>query len=128
MGLTKKFTSIDEYNDSFPHETRTLLDEMRKLIKIAAPDAEEVISYNMPAFKQNGILVYYAANKEHIGFYPTSSPILVFADELSVYKTSKGAIQFPNSKPIPGELVSKIVHYRVIEDKEKARKKGKSHS
>jgi uncharacterized protein YdhG (YjbR/CyaY superfamily) len=126
MDLTKKFTSIDEYHDSFQGETRKLLDEIRNVIRLAAPDAQELISYNMPAFKLKGVLVYYAANKEHIGFYPTGSPIRIFADELTGYKTSKGAIQFPKSQRIPAELVTKIVHYRVMENMEKSQKKEKS--
>lgn len=123
--ITSKFTSIDEYHAAFPDDTRKLLDELRKLIKLTAPDAVEVISYNMPAFKLNGILVYYAAHKEHLGFYPTSSPIRIFADDLAGYKTSKGAIQFPKSQPIPAELVTKIVRYKVMENLEKVQKKVK---
>jgi uncharacterized protein YdhG (YjbR/CyaY superfamily) len=126
MDKMTKFNSIDEYHDSFEGDTRKLLDELREIVKNAAPEAEEVISYNMPSFRLNGVLVYYAAHKEHIGFYPTSSPIRVFADELAGYKTSKGAIQFPKSQPIPAELVTKIVQYRQMENLEKARKKVKT--
>jgi uncharacterized protein YdhG (YjbR/CyaY superfamily) len=98
---------------------------LRKTIKEAAPQAEELISYNIPAFKQNGVLVYYAAYKNHIGFYPTSSPMKVFKKELANYKTSKGAIQFPIEKAIPKTLVSRIVKYRVKENLEKAMIKAK---
>lgn len=121
---SKKFTTVEEYLASFPEETRAILEELRQTIKQAAPKAVEVISYNMPAFKQNRVLVYYAAAKQHIGFYPTASPIQVFKDELAKYKTSKGAIQFPLDKPIPKALVKKIVKYRVEEDMEKAKKKA----
>jgi uncharacterized protein YdhG (YjbR/CyaY superfamily) len=112
---SKKFTTIEEYHAAFPEETRVILESLRQTIKQAAPKAVEVISYNMPAFKQNMVLVYYAAYKEHIGFYPTASPIKVFAEELAKYKTSKGAIQFPIDKPIPKTLVKNIVKYRVAE-------------
>src|SRR6185369_9893408 len=95
------FNTVEEYISGFPAKTKALLKEMRKLIKETVPEAEEVISYNMPAFKLNGILVYYAGNKAHIGFYPTSSPIRAFKDELTGYKTSKGAIQFPLEQGIP---------------------------
>ncbi len=120
-----KFTSVEEYFSCFPADVQAILEEMRKTIKQAAPKATEVISYNMPAFKQNGVLVYYAANKEHIGFYPTAAPIKVFENELEAYKTSKGAIQFPINKPIPKTLVKSIVKYRVAEDAQKAEAKTK---
>src|SRR5690242_18308718 len=87
-----KFKTIDEYHAQFNGKTLLRLDEMRKLIRSSVPEAEEVISYNMPAFKQNTVLVYYAAGKEHIGFYPTPHPISIFRKELVNYKTSKGAI------------------------------------
>lgn len=118
--MATKYTSIDEYHNSFPEDIRVLLDKMRAIIKQAAPKAAEVISYGMPAFRQHGVLVWYAANKKHIGFYPSASPIQVFAQELIPYKTSKGAIQFPLDKPIPVTLVKKIVKYRLLEDNNKA--------
>ena len=99
--------------------------DMRITIKKAAPQAEELISYNMPAFKLHGMLVYYAAYDRHVGFYPTSSPMKVFKDELADYKTSKGAIQFPIEKTIPATLVKKIVRFRVKENLEKEAKKKK---
>jgi len=120
-----KFTTIDQYHATFPEEIQVLLDKMRAAIKQAAPKAEEVISYNMPAFKQHGVLVYYAANKKHIGFYPTGSPVAVFTEELKPYATSKGAIQFPLDKPLPVTLIKKIVKYRIQEDKERAAAKKK---
>jgi uncharacterized protein YdhG (YjbR/CyaY superfamily) len=124
--LTKKPKNIDEYIASFPKDIQRILEKMRTTIKKAAPDAEETISYQMPAFKFKGILVYFAALKKHIGFYPTSSPMVVFKKELSPYKHSRGAIQFPLDKPIPYDFVSKIVKYRVKENE--AREKGKKSS
>lgn len=119
------FRSVDEYIAEFSPEIRELLETIRLTIMEAAPQAEEVISYNMPAYRQNGILVYFAAGKEHIGFYPTPGPIVYFRDELKGYKTSKGAIQFPIEKNIPKGLVRKIVKYRIKEDTEKAASKKK---
>jgi uncharacterized protein YdhG (YjbR/CyaY superfamily) len=118
-----KFKTVDEYFSIFPASTRRILEQVRKTIKQTAPQAAEVISYNMPAFKLNGVLVYYAAYKNHIGFYPTASPISAFENELSIYKWSKGAIQFPIDKPMPIDLISKIVQFRVREDLEKTKKK-----
>lgn len=110
-----KFKTIDEYHLSFPKNIRNILETLRKTIKQIAPKAQEVISYNMPTFKLNKNLVHYAAYKEHIGFYPTPSPIKKFKDELVKYKTSKGAIQFPIDKPLPSALIKKMVKYRVME-------------
>jgi uncharacterized protein YdhG (YjbR/CyaY superfamily) len=115
-----KFTTVDDYISAAPENKRILLEKMRKAIKQAAPKAEEVISYNMPAVKLNGVLVYYAAFKEHIGFFPTSNPIKVFKEKLTAYKTSKGAIQFPLDKSLPLSLVKEIVKFRVQEDRERA--------
>jgi len=118
-----RFKTTEEYFSAFPESTRQILEVMRNTIKLAAPAAREVISYNMPALKGHGVLVYYAAYKEHIGFYPTSRPIEVFKDELSAYKYSKGAIQFPIDKPMPVDLISRIVKFRVQQDAEKPTKK-----
>jgi len=118
-----KFKTVEEYFSSIPEDVKPILTEIRSIIKQVAPTAEEVISYNMPAFKQNGILVYYAVHKDYIGFYPTSKPIEVFKDDLSDYKYSKGAIQFPIDKPMPAELISKIVKFRIKHDAEKAIRK-----
>ncbi len=121
----KKFATVDEYLSSVPENVRDILEKLRKLIRQAAPKAQEVISYNMPAYKQNGVLVYFAAAKEHIGFYPTGTPIVAFKDELAKYKTSKGAIQFPLDKPLPATLIKDIVKFRMAEDEEAAAKKKK---
>ena len=116
-----KFITVDEYFSALPTDTRSILDEVRRTIKQAAPQAKELISYSMPAFKLNGVLVYYAAQKNHIGFYPTSTPIEVFKNELAFYKWSKGAIQFPIDKPMPFDLISKIVKFRVQQDMKKSK-------
>lgn len=120
-----KFKTIDEYISICPSDIRKILEELRGVIRTSAPNAREVISYNMPAFRQNKVLVYFAAAKNHIGFYPTASPIVVFEKELKDYKTSKGAIQFPLDKPFPFDLVKKIVEYRVQEDEKQAKTKIK---
>jgi len=114
----KKFQTVDEYLSASPKEARDILAGLRKTIRQAAPQAEEVISYNMPAFKWNGMLVWYAAHKDHIGFYPRASAISAFKRELAGYKTSKGAIQFPIEKAIPTNLVKEIVKFRLKENKE----------
>jgi uncharacterized protein YdhG (YjbR/CyaY superfamily) len=121
-----KIETIDEYISAQPLEKRASLEKIRSIIQKAAPKATEVISYGMPAFKQDGILVYFAAFKNHYGFFPTASPIVIFKKELVPYKTSKGAIQFPTDKPIPIKLIQAIVKLRIIQNKEKtAFKTGK---
>lgn len=103
----QKPATVDEYIASFPPPVQTLLQEIRTIIRNGAPQAEEVISYGMPGYRQHGMLVWFAANKEHIGFYPSASPIVIFKKELEPYKTSKGAIQFPMDKPFPKALIQK---------------------
>ncbi len=115
--------SVDEYISGFPPDIKEKLETIRKAIKESAPDAEETISYRMPAFKQNGVLVYFAAFKDHIGFFPTASGIEAFKHELSGYKWSKGTIQFPMDKPLPVDLVKRIVKFRVAENAKKAKNK-----
>jgi uncharacterized protein YdhG (YjbR/CyaY superfamily) len=117
--------NIDEYIASFPLEIQQLLNLMRTTIHNAAPTAVEDIRYQMPTFRLNGNLLHFAANKNHIGFYPAPSGIIAFSDELKTYKTSKGAIQFPLDKPLPLELISKIVKFRVAENSEIEVKKRK---
>ena len=118
-----KYKTVEEYFSTLSANTHSILKGVRETIKKAAPEAVEVISYNMPAFKLHGVLVYYAAHEKYIGFYPTSSPIEVFKSELLLYKWSKGAIQFPIGEPVPFDLISKIVKFRVQQDQEKAAKK-----
>jgi uncharacterized protein YdhG (YjbR/CyaY superfamily) len=107
---------VDEYIQQFPAEIQLKLQEMRSILLKNAPKAEEVISYGMPAIKTTKVLVYYAANKAHLGLYPTGSPTTVFKDELTQFKTSKGAIQFTYNKPLPKTLIGKIVKYRLKEE------------
>ncbi len=117
---------IDSYIAAQPAEIQEQLLQMREIIRKAAPKATEVISYAMPAYKQNGVLVYFAGYKQHIGFYPTGSGIKAFADEIASYKNSKGAVQFPLDKPLPKGLISRMVKFRVKEDAEKAKLKKKA--
>lgn len=117
-----KITTIGDYIATFPESTRVLMEELRGLIREAAPEAEETISYQMPAFKLNGNLVYFAGYKNHIGFYPTGSGISAFIDQLSAYKTSKGTVQFPLDKPLPADLITKMVKFRVEENLKKLKK------
>jgi uncharacterized protein YdhG (YjbR/CyaY superfamily) len=109
----KAYQSIDEYHADFPDAVRAQLDLMRETIRKVAPAAIEVISYNMPAFKQGKVLVYYAGYRHHIGFYPSAFPIRDFQDLLGDYKTSKGAIQFPMNKKLPIKTIQFIVKYRL---------------
>ena len=113
-------TTIDEYIASFPKDVQEILEKIRKTIHEAVPEADEAISYQMPAFKFHGNLVYFAAFKKHIGFYPIPSGIEKFKAELSIYKQGKGSVQFPLDKPIPYDLVSQIVKFRVEENLRKA--------
>jgi uncharacterized protein YdhG (YjbR/CyaY superfamily) len=121
---SERFRTIDEYHAAWPKEIRDTLDQLRATIKQTVPQAKEVISYNMPAFKLTRILAYYAVHKEHIGFYPTASPIIAFREELKNYKTSKGTIQFPFDKKLPVGLIRKIVLFKtkeILEGKTKSR-------
>jgi len=120
----KKPKSVDEYISGFPEEDQKLLEQVRSTIQEVAPKAEEVISYMMPGYKLNGMLVWFAGFKNHIGFYPRgSSAIKAFKKELAGYKTSKGAIQFPKDEPLPILLIKKMVKFRVAENLEQAKKK-----
>ena len=118
-------TTIDEYIAACPNDVQERLQAMRAIIKVAAPDAKEIISYAMPAFALHGNLVYFAATKDHTSFYPTSSGIAAFQDELSAYKSTKGAVRFPNNQPLPTELITKIVQFRVAEDRAKVEAKAR---
>lgn len=114
------FTNTGAYIDSFTGDSKVLLKQLRSTIRKAAPEAEEVISYNMPAYKFHGMLVYFAGHKNHIGFYPGASGIEAFKNELADYKWAKGSVQFPINKPIPLELVTRIVVFKVKENLIKA--------
>ncbi len=118
------FRSIDAYIASFPEDVQEILQELRAVIKASAPGAEERISYQMPTFVLQGNLVHFAAYKKHIGFYPTPSGIEAFKQELAGYKGAKGSVQFPIDKPLPLELVRKIVQYRVAENLNHAEQKS----
>jgi|SRR5450432_1519478 uncharacterized protein YdhG (YjbR/CyaY superfamily) len=122
MGTAPKLKckTVEEYLSALPQPAKGLLQEFRKTIKKAAPGAEELISYNIPAFKLEGMLVWYAAHRAHIGFYPRASAIEAFKKELSAYKGAKGSVQFPLDKKIPFTLIGKMVKYRVKENLEKA--------
>ena len=113
-----KIETIDAYISRYDRDIQAILQEFRRVIKEEAPDATEKISYQMPTFYLNGNLVHFAVQKNHIGFYPSPSGVAAFKEELTEYKTSKGAIQFPLTKPIPYELVRRIVRFRVEEAKQ----------
>ena len=117
---------IDEYIASFPIDVQERLEKIRKTIRKAVPDAEETISYQIPTFTLKGkYLVYFAAFKKHIGLYPAPRGIEKFKKELSVYEGGKGTVRFPLDKPIPFGLIERIVKFRVKENLERAKAKGK---
>ncbi len=118
--------TIDEYIAGFPPDIQVILQKIRTTIRKVAPEAEEKISYQMPTFTQKGNLVHFAAFKNHIGFYPTPSGTEEFWKELSGYKGGKGSIRFPLDQPIPYDLISKIVKFRVKENLERAKAKKKA--
>jgi uncharacterized protein YdhG (YjbR/CyaY superfamily) len=115
--------TIDEYIAAHAPEVRKKLIDMRVTIKKAAPGAEERISYRMPAFALNGMLVYFGAHTNHIGFYPFTSALKAFSNELSAFRTSKGGVQFPYKDPLPLNLIHKIIEFRVKENLLKAEAK-----
>src|ERR1051325_4477162 len=119
QAIAKVAGNIDEYIEQFPANVQAILQKLRATIKKTAPAAEETISYQMPAFRYHGMLVFFAGYKNHVGFYPTSSPMKVFKDRLTSYKTSKGAIQFPIDKAFPLTLVKDIVKFKIKENLEK---------
>lgn len=124
MNSTKP-AGIDEYISHFPRHIQTILQEVRAVIKKTAPAAEEAIKYNMPTFTLNGNLVYFAAFKNHIGFFPAPTNNEAFTKALSPYKTGKGSVQFPLDQPMPVRLIAKIVEWRIRENALKAAKKKK---
>jgi len=117
--------TIDEYIANFPKDVQEILEELRAIIRKAAPDAEETINYQIPTFTLKGNLVHFAAYKNHIGFYPTPSGIEKFKKELSLYEGAKGSVKFLIDKPLPLDLISKIVSYRVTKNLERAAAKSK---
>lgn len=120
------FKNIDAYISTFPKDVQSLLQQLRETIQKAAPQAEEAISYQIPTFKLNGNLVHFAAYKTHIGFYPAPSGLAEFQEEISKYKNSKGAVQFPLNQPLPLSLIKRIVTFRVNKNLEKVKAKKKS--
>ncbi len=121
---SKKSTpaTIDEYIAGFPPEVQSILQQIRQIVREAAPEATETIKYQMPTFVLDGNLVHFAAYKRHIGFYPIPSGIEKFKRELSAYKHAKGSVQFPLDEPIPYDLIRKIVEFRVKENLKKAKR------
>ena len=117
--------TIDEYITGFPPDVQEILQQVRLTIRQAAPEAQETISYQMPTFTLHGNLVHFAAFKHHIGFYPVPSGIEAFQDELLPYVGGKGSVRFPLDEPIPYDLISRIVTFRVKENLEKAQAKKK---
>lgn len=114
--MAKQQTLVDKYISGFPKDTQVVLQQIRTLIRNAAVDATETMSYGIPTFVLNGNLVHFAGYKNHIGFYPGPSGIEHFAKEITAYKNSKGAIQFPLNEPLPEKLITKIVTYRVTQN------------
>jgi uncharacterized protein YdhG (YjbR/CyaY superfamily) len=128
--MRKKPTNIDQYIAEFPEETQMILDKLRATIKKAAPKAEETISYAIPCFKYHGYLIYFAGYKNHTSIYPAPRATEAFKKELAAYKGGKGTVQFPNDKPLPLGLITRIVKFRIKmnleREKEKAKEKIKS--
>jgi uncharacterized protein YdhG (YjbR/CyaY superfamily) len=113
--VAAKAKNYAEYADGFPNDVRQLLQQICRTIQKAAPDAEETISYGIPAFRQGGILLWLAAHAHHIGFYPGASGIAAFKKEVAQYKHAKGSVRFPLDEPLPLALVTRIVQFRVNE-------------
>lgn len=118
----QEFATIDAYIASFSPDIRQRLEAVRKVIKAAAPDASEKISYAMPTFYQNGNLIHFAAFQNHIGLYPAPSGIEAFEEKLAAYKHAKGSVQFPHNKPLPLDLIREITEFRVAEMQTKKKK------
>jgi len=127
MTTGKTSRAIDEYIAGFPADVRKILEEIRAIIRTAAPDAEEAIKYRIPTFVLNGNLVHFAGFDRHVGFYPTPSGIEAFKDELAAYPNAKGSVQFPLDRPVPFGLIRQIVQFRVKEARKKmAAKAGRT--
>lgn len=127
-GPTAEITTIDQYIAGFPKEVQALLAKVRATVRRAAPKAVERITYRIPTLYDNGNLVHFAAFKHHIGFYPTSSGIAAFQEELKPYKTSRGAVQFPIDQPLPLKLIGRITRFRVAEHARKGKAGRKKRS
>jgi uncharacterized protein YdhG (YjbR/CyaY superfamily) len=125
MKVKGLYSTVEEYIALYPPSIRKGLNLLRKTIKQAAPEAEELISYQMPAYRLNGILAFFSGAKAHYGFYPTASPIIAFREKLKTYETTKGTIRFPLDKPIPVKLVTEIVKWKVRENLTKEKVKSK---
>ena len=127
MAERTQSTNIDEYIAGFPTQVQEILQKIRQTIHTAAPEAQETINYAIPTFTLKGNLVHFAAFEKHIGFYPAPSGIERFKEELSAYESAKGSVQFPLDRPIPYDLISTIVKFRVQENLQRAqaKKKGK---
>jgi uncharacterized protein YdhG (YjbR/CyaY superfamily) len=121
--MKTRFNTIDEYIKSFSPDVQAVLEKVRQTVRLAAPEAKEAISYQMPGFKLNGNLVHFAAFKKHIGFFPGMSAIDAFNHELTPYLSGKATVQFPLNKPVPYDLVKKIVTFRAKENLAKKRLK-----
>jgi len=119
MESSRKFKTVDEYIASFPDDVRAILEKIRGIVRGAAPEAEERISYGMPAYKLRHYLVYFAAHTNHIGLYPTPSVTGAFAKEIAPFESGKGSIKFLFDKPIPYDLIRRIVEFRVREEEER---------
>ncbi len=118
--------NIDEYISQFPPEIQSVMQTVRLAIREAAPQASEKLSWQMPTFYHHGNLIHFAGNKNHLGIYPGASGVEHFLPELTEYKTSKGAIQFPYARPLPLELIQRIVRFRVAENEAWAAEKAKA--
>ncbi|CUS04339.2 conserved protein of unknown function [Candidatus Promineifilum breve] len=118
-------TTIDAYIANYPEDVQAILQQIRRTIHAAAPEATEAISYQIPTFKLHGNLVHFAAFKNHIGFYPAPTGVAEFESELAVYKQGKGSVQFPLDQPMPLALITRIVEFRVGEARAAAEAKGK---
>ncbi len=117
MEEKKKLETIDEYIAEYPAELQVIMQELREFIKKCVPEATERISWGMPTFYLQGNLVHFAMNKGYIGLYPGESGVSVFIDDLADYSTTKGSIHLPLNKPIPYDLINRIVEYRIDENK-----------
>ena len=123
LGPGETITTIDEYIRTFPPDIQKILERLREIVHESAPGAEEAIRYGIPTFRLNGNLVHFAAYKNHIGFYPAPSGIEAFRNELAPYIHGKGTVQFPVDRPVPYDLVRKIVEYRAKENTGAGKKK-----